>query len=92
MWGVLRGAGLDGFKFRRQQPLGRYIADFCCHSAKLVVEIDGSVHEEADAREYDAIRDDMIVAYGYRVLRISVSEVETDIESALRKIWVCLQD
>jgi len=48
LWKHLRGKSLAGAKFRRQRPLGRYIADFCCDAARLVVEIDGSIHALAD--------------------------------------------
>src|SRR5487761_1876979 len=55
LWACLRGRRLAGAKFRRQRPLGRYIADFCCEEAKLVVELDGGVHASQD--EYDSLRD-----------------------------------
>ncbi|MCH8831601.1 MAG: DUF559 domain-containing protein [Chloroflexi bacterium] len=56
LWAVLRNRKLEGAKFRRQHPLGRYIADFYCHEALLVVELDGSVHDDAPQAEYDAVR------------------------------------
>ncbi|MFN3814989.1 DUF559 domain-containing protein [Brevundimonas sp.] len=67
MWRLLRGRGLDGFKFRRQMPIGSYVADFCCPALKLIIEVDGGVHrlrEESDAR-----RDAWLAAQGFTVLR-----------------------
>src|SRR5215212_2623717 len=79
VWECLRGKRLAGAKFRRQRPLGRYIADFCCDSARLVVEIDGSIHSSEDQQEYDAIRDDVLKAWGYTCIRIAVEEVVSDL-------------
>ena len=67
MWRLLRGRGLEGLKFRRQMPIGAYVADFCCPALKLVFEVDGGVHrlrEESDAR-----RDSRLMAQGFTVLR-----------------------
>src|SRR5688500_7182407 len=55
IWGHLKGNSLN-VKFRRQHPLFLYIADFYCHSLKLVIEIDGSIHEENEQKMNDAIR------------------------------------
>jgi len=86
LWQHLRSGQLDGLKFRRQRPLGRYIADFCCDAAKLVVEIDGAIHEGIDRQEYDNIRDNIMKTYSYSVLRISVDEVLMDTLSVLERI------
>ena len=91
LWEQLRGKKIAGAKFRRQRPLGRYIADFCCDAARLVVEIDGSVHEHPDQQEYDAIRDDILSAWGYRLLRVSVTEIETDLPGVLGKIVAAIE-
>jgi very-short-patch-repair endonuclease len=66
LWAGLRGEQL-GFKFRRQHPLGNYIADFACLEPKIVVELDGSQH--ADDQAYDLSRDAFFKAQGYAVLR-----------------------
>ena len=50
LWEQLRGRRLNGAKFRRQHSIGRFIVDFCCPSAKLVVEVDGGIHDEQDSR------------------------------------------
>lgn len=80
MWELLRRKQLDGVKFRRQHPFGRYIADFYSDEAKLVIEIDGSVHETVSQKEYDAIRDDIIRNYGVRILRISNEDIKNNLE------------
>lgn len=67
LWRALRGRQLEGFRFRRQVPVGGYIADFVCPQAKLIVELDGSQH--AAQAEYDAARTERLNVLGYRVLR-----------------------
>ena len=66
LWSGLRGEQL-GFKFRRQHPLGNYIADFACLEPKLIVELDGSQH--ADSQTYDMAREAYLKAQGFEVLR-----------------------
>lgn len=67
LWRALRGRQLDGFRFRRQVPIGGYIADFACQQAKLIVELDGGQH--AEQTQYDALRTAALQLLGYRVLR-----------------------
>ena len=67
LWALLRNRQLDGFKFRRQVPIDRYVADFVCADAMLVVELDGGQHA-ADAA-YDATRTAVLERLGYVVLR-----------------------
>jgi very-short-patch-repair endonuclease len=67
LWERLRGHRGGGFKFRRQQPLGPYIADFFCARAKLVVEVDGAIHGQRE--DYDLERTARLEAGGLRVLR-----------------------
>ena len=84
LWGRLRNRGLLGLKFRRQHPIGPYIADFYCAQHRLVVELDGGVHRNQE--EQDAGRTAQLAAYGYHVLRVQNEEVEIDLEGVLRKI------
>jgi len=56
LWAQLRGRNLDGARFRRQQPIGPYVADFFCSAAKLIFELDGGQHGEGDNLEYDKAR------------------------------------
>ena len=64
---------MTGYKFRRQVPIGRYIADFVCHEARLIVEIDGGQHDRASPQE--AERSGFLQSEGYRVLRFWNNEV-----------------
>jgi very-short-patch-repair endonuclease/DNA modification methylase len=80
LWKVLRGEQL-GVKFRRQHPIGPYIADFYSREAQLVVEVDGvAAHSGAEASEYDRARDTYMESLGLRVMRIPASEVEHNLE------------
>ena len=69
---TLRGVGPT---FRRQHPIGPYIADFYCSAAKLVIEIDGADHTEDRAIERDLRRDEYMARLGYRVVRIPARDV-----------------
>ena len=67
-WRLLRGLRSRGFKFRRQHPVGPYIADFCCTELRLIVELDGSVHGQPSQARSDARRDAHLKSMGYTVL------------------------
>src|SRR5215813_12591253 len=73
MWMLLRDRRLSGFKFRRQHPVGAYIADFCCLEARLIIEIDGGHH--ASNQDADVARSRVLESAGYRVLRFWNNEV-----------------
>ena len=88
LWGKLRGGRQDGLKFRRQNPIGNFIADFVCEATKLVIELDGSQH--ADNTDYDARRTLRLESKGYRVLRFTIGEVMRDIDSVLRAVLAAL--
>ncbi len=84
LWAELRAKRLGGHRFRRQDPIGPFIADFVCEAAKLIVELDGSQHgENAD---YDARRTSWLEGRGYRVLRFANVEVLRNLEGGLRSI------
>ena len=83
LWWRLRGDEL-GFHFRRQHPIGPYIADFACLRARLVVETDGDSHEDP---QRDARRDRWLADRGWRVIRFDDSEVKEHLEEALEHIW-----
>ena len=65
---MLRNRQLDGCKFRRQLPIGRYVADFACVEAKLIIELDGGQHGERTIK--DAQRTEVLERFGWRVIRI----------------------
>ena len=70
LWNALRRNGVAGLHFRRQAPVGRYIADFLCASEKLIVELDGAPHEKDEQQIHDRIRDAWLARAGYTVLRL----------------------
>jgi very-short-patch-repair endonuclease len=84
LWSRLRAGRLDGLRFRRQQVIDGYIADFYCHAAPLVVEVDGPVH--AEQSDYDAARDRALTARGLQILRLSNATITTDLPAALAEI------
>ena len=86
LWELLRGRQLHGRKFRRQHPIGRFIADFFCDDARLIIELDGAVHQEPDQKARDRIRDEILRQHNLHVLRFSNDEVLHDIESVLQRI------
>jgi len=79
LWYKLREFNRHGFHFRQQVPIGPYIADFCDHSAKLVIEIDGAQHGEPMGRAVDKRRTRWLESQGYRVLRFWNQEVLANI-------------
>ena len=84
LWNTLRNRQLQGLKFRRQRPIGPFIADFACEHAKLVVEVDGYQHDSAEA--YDQARTDALKTLGWRVIRFSAADVVKDIRSVCHTI------
>lgn len=91
LWSRLRNKRLDGLKFRRQHPLGPFIADFYCAAQRLVVEIDGDIHDLQPGR--DAARTEQFEQYGCRVIRFRNEQVLNDIEDVLAAIEaICLVD
>jgi very-short-patch-repair endonuclease len=72
LWQILRSDQIKGYKFR-QVPIGRYIADFACHEARLIVEIDGGHHDRSSPRETE--RSGFLQNEGYRILRFWNNEV-----------------
>jgi very-short-patch-repair endonuclease len=88
LWGALRRRQLKGVRFRRQVPIGPFVADFACLSAKLIVELDGGQHA---ARVLDdARRDEWLAERGYRTLRIWNNDVFGNIEGVLATIAAAL--
>ena len=84
LWSRINKRQLDGFRFRNQHPIGRYIADFYCHELKLIIEIDGGIHNER--KEYDENRDFFLEAGGYTILRFTNNQVTSEINSVLEII------
>jgi very-short-patch-repair endonuclease len=84
LWSRLRNGQVLGHKFRRQMPIGRFIADFACVRAKLVVEVDGGRHAETIAA--DRLRTAFIENAGYLVIRFWNAEVMRDVDSVISQI------
>jgi len=86
LWFALRGRRFHGFKFRRQQPVGPYIADFVCFDVRLIVELDGDQHGSAKGLAYDAARTRRFARDGFRVLRFANHEVNANFDGVLDAI------
>jgi very-short-patch-repair endonuclease len=84
LWTQLRGSRFEGAKFRRQVPIDRYVVDFYCHAAKLVVELDGKQHEWF--ADYDSGRTEILERLGIRVIRFTNNEVCDDLDAVLARI------
>jgi len=84
LWQHLRRRQIEGLKFRRQHPIGRYIADFVCVEVRLVIEVDGGQHGERQG--YDKERTAWLAQRGYRVLRFWNHEVLTNAEGVMAVI------
>ena len=83
LWWRLRNRKLGGLKFRRQRPEGRYIADFVCIEAKLIVEVDGAQHQGSIA---DRVRSQDLKRMGFDVVCFSNEEVRADIDAVCAQI------
>lgn len=86
VWRLLRKNKLDGKKIRRQHSIGNHIVDFYYASEKLVIEVDGSVHDTVEAIANDKVRDETRQLLGYKVLRIRIDEVFEGPKLVLNKI------
>ncbi|TIR17571.1 MAG: endonuclease domain-containing protein [Mesorhizobium sp.] len=89
LWQELRGRRLDNIKFKRQVPMGRYVADFVCAEARLIVEIDGSQHAES---RHDQERDAELKARGFRVLRFWNDDVLKELDAVCDTIIAYVRD
>jgi very-short-patch-repair endonuclease len=87
LWTFLRERKLNGFKFRRQHPIGPYIADFACLSARLVVEVDGATHATPDELLHDQRRTAFMQGRGWRVLRVT----NVDVFENKDGVWVTIE-
>jgi very-short-patch-repair endonuclease len=84
LWQAIRGRKLDGRRFRRQQPIGVFVVDFLCSSERLIVEVDGSVHDFQQER--DQQRQNFLESLNFKIVRITNEQVERDLNSALASI------
>ncbi|WP_282787437.1 vitamin B12 dependent-methionine synthase activation domain-containing protein [Flavobacterium croceum] len=86
LWNVLSNKGLDGVKFRRQHIIGEYIVDFVCLEKRVVIEVDGYVHNIPEQKEHDKQRTEWLEQNGFKVIRYSNNQVLYDLVSTIESI------
>ena len=91
LWEELRNKKLKGYKFRRQHPVGVFILDFYCHTAKLAIEIDGEYHLEQEQQIYDRARTELLNQAGIKELRFTNQDILTNLSSVLETITQILE-
>ena len=87
LWSKMRGKQLKGFQVYRQKPIGRFVVDFYCPKAHLIIELDGGQHYSEEMRARDGLRDKYMESLGLRVLRFSDREIFENLTAVLEKIW-----
>ncbi len=91
LWSRLRRKSFDGHsRFRRQHPIGPYIADFACVAAWLVIEVDGDTHGSAEEVAHDRRRDAFLKERGWRVFRVGNHDIYENLDGVLEGIWRAL--
>ena len=90
LWSRLKGGELEGFKFRRQHPIGRYILDFYCKAAKVAIEVDGAVHHGDAQADHDRARTAWLNGQGIRVLRFPALAMRDEMDGVLDGIRVAV--
>jgi very-short-patch-repair endonuclease len=86
LWSQMRKGRLEGFKFRRQHPLGRFVVDFVCLNRRLIVEVDGVQHGHQGWEERDAARTRWLEERGYRVVRFWNADIRRQLDNVLETI------
>ena len=91
LWMYLR-KGIGGYKFHRQHPIGIYIADFFCYKLRLIVEVDGSIHNNGDTKSNDIIRQSDLEKLGYTVIRFNNVNIHKHADIVLNKISIIVNN
>ena len=86
LWDILRKFRFKGYIFRRQHPVDIFIADFYCHKLKLIIEVDGEIHDSDQAMEYDDGRSAELEKYGLKILRFTNDQVLKETEMVTSQI------
>ncbi len=86
LWNVLSNKGIDNYKFRRQHIIGEYIVDFVCLEKRLVIEVDGSIHNEPEQIEHDKYRTEWLESKGFRIVRYANNQVLNDLFKTIENI------
>jgi very-short-patch-repair endonuclease len=89
LWQELRAKRFENYKFKRQQPIGKYIVDFVCFEHRLIVEVDGSQHDNS---QHDKIRDAWLSSQNFRILRFWNNGILTNMDGALVSILSALEE
>jgi very-short-patch-repair endonuclease len=94
LWNELKQSKLLGYKFNRQKPIGRYIVDFYCKPLNLVIEVDGSIHDEEEVRLNDAERQMILESLGISFLRFEDVLVRKHMDQVLRDVedWIKVKE
>ena len=91
LWNHLSNNKLNGKRFKPQHPMYSFIADFYCHELKLVIEVDGGIHNLPENKQYDVNREYVLKEFGMEVIRFTNEEVANDIENVLQRIKVIIK-
>jgi very-short-patch-repair endonuclease len=86
LWQALRNRRLARWKFRREHPIDRYVADFVTLDGKLIVEVDGVTHSEPSELARDKVRSNLLEACGFHIVRVSNTDVYDNLEGVLEMI------
>jgi len=86
LWKTLRNRKICKTKFRRQHPIDSYVTDFCCEEKRLIIEIDGKIHDEPENKEYDNIRSEYLELKGYKIIRFRNDEIKENLKTVVKKI------
>jgi very-short-patch-repair endonuclease len=84
--------GIGGYKVRRQHPIGIYIVDFFCYKLRLIVEVDGSIHNNSDTKSNDIIRQSDLEKLGYTVIRFNNADIYQHFDTVLNKILIIVNN
>ncbi|RXQ94378.1 DUF559 domain-containing protein [Ancylomarina salipaludis] len=86
LWELIRNKQVQGLRFRAQHPIDIFIADFYCHSLKLIIEVDGGIHQSPEQKEYDIGREAEISHWGIKIIRFTNDEIEKEIDGVFNRI------
>ncbi len=92
LWECIKSKKLDNYKFRRQHIIGKYITDFVCLKKRLIIEVDGLIHQLPDIKENDEARQSWLESQGFKVIRFTNNEVIGDTENIISKIETTLKN
>ena len=92
LWERIRNRQVSGYRFRRQHPIYEMVVDFFCYEAMLVIEVDGSVHEDSYQAERDVERTKILDGFGLKEIRFKNAEVMNNIDDVIRQIEKALNN